>query len=75
MSPYSSSWRVSTSPSFRYMEEPSMPTASLGIRILSSTLHCSQTTSAVMILVVLAMSPRSPAFFSKNTRPVTPSST
>ena len=32
MSPYSSSWTVSTSPSFRYMEDPSMPTASLGIR-------------------------------------------
>ena len=52
-----------------------MPTASPGIRILSSTLHCSQTTRAVMILVVLAISPRSPAFFSKSTRPVTPSST
>ena len=32
---------VSTSPSFKYIEEPSIPTASLGIRIRSRTLHCS----------------------------------
>ena len=46
------------------MEEPSMPTASFGMRILSRTLHCSQTISAVMILVVLAIRLRSVGFFS-----------
>ena len=41
-----------------------MPTASFGMRILSRTLHCSQTISAVMILVVLAIRLRSVGFFS-----------
>ena len=36
----------------------------LGMRIRSSTLHCSQMSSAVMILVVLAMRLFSSAFFS-----------
>ena len=51
-----------------------MPTASSGIRTRSRTLHCSQTTSAVMILVVLAIRLRPSAFRSKITRPVAVSS-
>ena len=66
---------VRISPSFRYIEEPSIPTASFGIRIRSRTLHRSQTTSAVMIFVVLAIRLCSLAFFSYSTRPLTASRT
>ena len=50
-----------------------MPTASLGIRIRESTLHCSQTIRAVMILVVLAIRAFSSPFRENSTLPVRPS--
>ena len=51
-----------------------MPTASLGIFIRSSTLHYSQTTKAVIILVVLAIRLRRSASCSYKTLPVAASS-
>ena len=48
-----------------------MPTASFGMRIRSKTLHCSQMSSAVMILVVLAIRARAAGSLSKRYLPVT----
>ena len=52
-----------------------MPTASPGIRIRSSTLHCSAIRSAVMIFVVLAIRLRRSASFSNRALPLTASNT
>ena len=52
-----------------------MSTACLGITIWSSTLQRSQTSSAVMILVVLAIRLFSLPFLSSSSRPLTQSST
>ena len=62
-SPYSSSSTRTVSPALRYMEEPSAMWSGVTV-ITSSGAACSSTTSAVMILVVLAMSIWRSPFFS-----------
>ena len=61
--PYSSSSTRTVSPGLRYMDEPSAMCACVTVMV-SSRLACSSTTSAVMILVVLAISIRWSPFFS-----------
>ena len=58
----------------RYIDEPSIPTASAGILTRSNTLHCSHTSSAVMILVVLAIKLFLLESLQKSTLPVVQSS-
>ena len=71
--PYSISFKVIISPSLKYMLEPSTPTDSFSIVILSSSLPFSNATKAVIILVVLAIGILLCAFLSYNTLPVLPS--
>ena len=54
---------VTVSPGLRYMEDPSTIWAAVTVTVSVSAV-CSSTTSAVMILVVLAMPIRLPASFS-----------
>ena len=68
-SPSSSSRTVYRSPARRYMEEPSTPVHSGRISISSAGSARSSTTSAVRSLVVLAISERRSASFSKTISP------
>ena len=67
--PYNRSDSSSSSPSFRYMLEPSTPWASVGTVTISSSEQCSIASSAVMILVVLAIGSRLCAFCSASSLP------
>ena len=72
--PYSSSRRVSSSPSRRYMEDPSARVHSFWmVTALSRSEVDSTATSAVISLVMLAMARSSWAFFSISTRPLSAS--
>ena len=72
--PYKSARSVTVSPAFKYMDDPSTPTACAGTLNSSSRWPYSHTSSPVMILVVLAMRLFSSAFFSYSTRPLCASS-
>ena len=74
ISPYKSSWRDNFSPSLRYIEEPSTPTACLGMDIWSNTLQFSQISKAVIIFVVLAIRLGSVLFLSSSILPLRQSS-
>ena len=71
--PYSNASRVSCSPSFRYMEEPSVKVASRLTVTMSERFPSRMATRAVMILVVLAISIFPSAFCSYSTRPLSAS--
>ena len=72
-SPYSSVSSVSFSPTFRYMEEPSVYAASQETVTTSFRSPSRIATRAVRILVVLAISIFASAFCSYNTRPLSTS--
>ena len=71
-SPYSSSSSVSLSPGRRYMEDPSAMWAAVTVMTCDGS-PSSRATSAVISLVVLAMSIRLSPFFSYSTCPVSAS--
>ena len=67
--PYSSVSSDSFSPSFRYMEDPSVLAASAETFTMPFRLPFSSATSAVMIFVVLAISIFAFSFWAYSTRP------